>query len=254
MNDTKDISKRDRINCSGNHYAIYLHCKLEKITMATYMITDFFPDEEPLRNHLRERTIQLMSFVMSLTENPSSLKRDKFLKITSLITEIDSLFRISLSSNLISEMNYSIIIDEYKKFLELISKRKEVGVGHKVLLDSNFFKEDEPKEISEINSIRQSDKGQNIKDIKKVGLNDSSFNKIYNKKKKDKVDRKNLILRVIKDKKNLPKGQAGFTVKDISKFIKNCSEKTIQRELIAMVKSNTLKKNGERRWSHYSLK
>jgi len=47
------------------------------------------------------------------------------------------------------------------------------------------------------------------------------------------------------------KGEA--TVKDISEIITDISEKTIQRELNAMIEENVAKRQGERRWSKYSL-
>jgi hypothetical protein len=47
------------------------------------------------------------------------------------------------------------------------------------------------------------------------------------------------------------KGEA--TIKDISEIITDCSEKTIQRELNAMIEDNIVKRQGERRWSKYSL-
>lgn len=249
MNKVKDIVKSDRINCAGNHYAIFLHCKLEKITTAIYMVTDFFPEEEPLRLALREKSIQLMSFVMSLTKGPSSLDENIFFEITSLITEIDSFLRISLNSNLVSGMNYSVLIGEYKNFLDLITERKKTGVGRKILLTDDFFKDDEKNEVvvGPI-AIGQKTKGHSQKSLNKDIPTNMSF--IKNKStyvKKEKPDRKNMILKVVKDKKQV-------TIRDISKVIKGCSEKTIQRELIAMVKDNTLKKEGERRWSHYSLK
>jgi len=43
------------------------------------------------------------------------------------------------------------------------------------------------------------------------------------------------------------------TIKDIMLVINDCSEKTIQRELIAMIKDNQVIREGERRWSKYSL-
>jgi hypothetical protein len=43
------------------------------------------------------------------------------------------------------------------------------------------------------------------------------------------------------------------TIKDISEIITDCSEKTIQRELNAMIEENIVKRQGERRWSKYSL-
>ena len=47
------------------------------------------------------------------------------------------------------------------------------------------------------------------------------------------------------------KGEA--SIKDISEIITDVSEKTIQRELQAMIEDNLIKRHGERRWSKYSL-
>lgn len=60
-------------------------------------------------------------------------------------------------------------------------------------------------------------------------------------------DRRKIILALIKQKPSL-------TVKDIAKSIPGVSEKTIQRELLAMVAEHILVKRGERRWSTYSLR
>ena len=60
-------------------------------------------------------------------------------------------------------------------------------------------------------------------------------------------DRRETILSVIKDKKKV-------SIKDISTIIRNISEKTIQRELASLVELGTVVKEGERRWSIYSLK
>ena len=62
-----------------------------------------------------------------------------------------------------------------------------------------------------------------------------------------KGDRRTIILALIKQKPQL-------AVKDISKSIPGVSEKTIQRELLAMVAEGMLVKKGERRWSTYSLR
>jgi hypothetical protein len=59
-------------------------------------------------------------------------------------------------------------------------------------------------------------------------------------------DRRKIIFALIQQKPSL-------TVKDIAKSIQGVSEKTIQRELLAMVAEGVLVKRGERRWSTYSL-
>ncbi len=59
-------------------------------------------------------------------------------------------------------------------------------------------------------------------------------------------NRRERILSIIKDK-----GQA--SIKDVSTVITDCSEKTIQRELMSLISEGQIKKDGERRWSRYSL-
>jgi DNA-binding transcriptional ArsR family regulator len=43
------------------------------------------------------------------------------------------------------------------------------------------------------------------------------------------------------------------SIKDISTLIRGVSEKTIQRELAALIEAGIVEKQGERRWSTYSL-
>jgi hypothetical protein len=62
----------------------------------------------------------------------------------------------------------------------------------------------------------------------------------------NKTSRKDRVLAVLKDK-----GEA--TIKDIIDVVTDCSEKTIQRELISLIKDNVIVREGERRWSKYKL-
>lgn len=53
--------------------------------------------------------------------------------------------------------------------------------------------------------------------------------------------------------KTILEAKGDATIKDISEIITDCSEKTIQRELNAMIDENIIKRQGERRWSRYSI-
>jgi hypothetical protein len=59
-------------------------------------------------------------------------------------------------------------------------------------------------------------------------------------------DRRERIKTILEAKKEA-------TIKDISEIITDVSEKTIQRELNAMIEENLVKRQGERRWSKYSI-
>jgi hypothetical protein len=58
--------------------------------------------------------------------------------------------------------------------------------------------------------------------------------------------RRERILQAVKDK-------GAATIKDITDIVTDCSEKTVQRELMALIKDNIVHREGERRWSKYSL-
>ncbi|MGH7250205.1 MAG: hypothetical protein ACREGC_04470, partial [Minisyncoccia bacterium] len=57
-------------------------------------------------------------------------------------------------------------------------------------------------------------------------------------------ERMSLILGIVKKNR-------GVSIKDISAIIKDCSEKTIQRELASLISQGLVRKEGERRWSVY---
>ena len=58
--------------------------------------------------------------------------------------------------------------------------------------------------------------------------------------------RREKVLNVLRDK-----GEA--TIKDIMETVTDCSEKTVQRELISLIKDSIVSREGERRWSKYKL-
>ena len=63
-------------------------------------------------------------------------------------------------------------------------------------------------------------------------------------------ERRSALLKIIKDQKE--HGMSA-TIADLKKVFLSCSEKTLQRELVAMVKDGILKKTGDKRWSRYEL-
>lgn len=62
----------------------------------------------------------------------------------------------------------------------------------------------------------------------------------------EKVDRRDRIKTVLA-------AHGNASIKDIAAVISDVSEKTIQRELNAMIEDNSVQRHGERRWSTYTL-
>lgn len=61
---------------------------------------------------------------------------------------------------------------------------------------------------------------------------------------KGQSNRMSLILDLVRNKKSL-------SIKQIASVIKDCSEKTIQRELNSLIEKGLIRREGERRWSVY---
>ena len=217
-----------------------------------------------------------IKFFMEGSATHKNLVLEKILIISSLIETTSSL-------NYLSENNAKILISEYSLVANIISKAKPVLFNEnleKELESEYFFDKDTDHLEKNIREILQKRHGarsivkSNLKDIELSYRNDlynkqnsmvsgalkpsgeplrkenaSSYLAKTNKelKTKDNSERTKSIINIIKDNKSV-------TIKDISNIVQNISEKTIQRELASLVYSGTLKREGERRWSRYSLR
>jgi hypothetical protein len=96
-----------------------------------------------------------------------------------------------------------------------------------------------PAQVSMQKPIKKSEPKQNMSKVQASSGSDDSVKGVL-------TDRQTTIVKEIR-----LKGQ--LTIRDLVDKITGCSEKTIQRELLALVEHGVLKKEGERRWSRYSI-
>jgi hypothetical protein len=251
------------------------YTKTDKLITALYMVTDIIDKDEPLRNKLRTLGTGIISDIYSAPSN-----------ICSKISEIMSFLDIASAINIISEMNCNILRKEFleldqsilsaqagkesigdiktlnrqinlsKFFGELSDKGQYQSIGHhcstrigvqkgstllKALSDKTHF-------MSNRNNVVNSKKN-NLAPYKAEGFR-VGFD-ILKKQRRDNII--NIIktigesssIKDIKDKVQANPEQAHFLV--------SCGEKTLQREMVSMVKDGVLNKTGEKRWSRYFL-
>ncbi len=235
---------------SAEDYLIYIFKKTEKITAALYLVSGLLKDDEPIKWELRDRGIDLLS--SSFTAS-SSLPGDKNAVIQSLFTaalETLSLLNVAKISNLISTMNHRLLVREIDSVVGMLRDRLAQSAENAgYVLSESFFKtpdlfstgfRSDSRNRSSIEAPSQHHGRGNKADDKIVSQGHVSV-------QAKKNQRQEMILSVLRTR-------SGVTIKDFSKVIQNCSEKTIQRELIELVEKGIVKKEGERRWSKYSLK
>jgi hypothetical protein len=249
--------------------SVMSYTKTQKLITALYMVTDIMDKDEPLRNKLRTLGIEILS-------DTNSDKK---------IQETMSFLDIASAMNFISEMNCAILKKEFLELKNSIQEQREI----KPVWLEGFF--DSPLEeypdfsrgevdIHPVSLKRATPQEGNkfLKGHTRIGVQKGSTllkaikdmsNKmpapivpplrdrsgIFDVLKKQRRDN---IINIIKDFSD------GGTITDIkdkiktapeqASFLVSCSEKTLQRELVSMVRDGVLKKNGEKRWSRYFVK
>lgn len=230
---------------SAEDYLVYIFKKTEKITAALYLVSGLLKDDEPLKWELRDRGMSLIS--SSFTAS-SSVPGDKNAVIQSLFgsaLETISLLNVARVSNLISEMNHILLVREIDSIIIMLRDRLAQSAENAgYVLSESFFKT--PDLFS--SGFKAENRSSNAEKTKSLSiLRDQNEHKGHAQSLAKKSQRQEHILAILQKQSNL-------TIKDFARAIQDCSEKTIQRELLELVEKGVIKKEGERRWSRYSLK
>jgi hypothetical protein len=275
LKDTKQNSFTDTASLpvpyNGGGILAGSYTKTSKLITALYMVTDIMDDREPLRQKLRTLGAEIVSDVYSLSITPSL---HNSMQAISKISETMSFLDIASAINLVSQMNSNILKKEFinlKKSIEESTENSNMFGAQNSL--SGFFQEEfSSAEIANQTNIQH--KGQveykfptprtrlgvqkgstlmkAISDKTSLMSNKNSTPKSVSSFDALKQDRRNEIISIIRDSLN-----NGATITDIKNKAKgvlvSVGEKTLQRELISMLKDNLLKKTGEKRWSRYFL-
>jgi predicted HTH transcriptional regulator len=136
--------------------------------------------------------------------------------------EIGTILRLSERSGLVSVMNAKILCEEYGALSSFVHDHEDLIFAERITPGMRVF--EKPKQIS----IGQN-KGQEI---------------LRTNNDKRHSNRQEEILSLFSKKDRI-------SIKDAVSAIDGCSEKTIQREIMALVEEGVLIKEGERRWSTY---
>ena len=243
------------------------YTKTNKLITALYMVTDIMDKEEPLRNKLRTLGANIISDTYSILAN-----------ILPKISEVMSFLDVAETVSLISEMNANILRQEFFELKQSVEESIQIPKPSYTEVNlSDLFKNDFslPSErvshthigvqkgstllraLKDINSptrpaasfaesrrgtaAKRVEKSMSVRKTRQPNINFETL----------KRQRRNEIISIIKA------SPEGATITDIkSKAIGqlvSCGEKTLQRELVEMVKNGILKRTGEKRWSRYFL-
>ena len=217
---------------------VFIYKKAERLAKAIHLMTPAFAESASLRRRIDAIVIDLIDAALL----PPSAARTALSRELLALSSVLSIARIG---GLLSLMNTELVSREAHLLLQEVASYEEPRLS----LDDAPTLSDIAKNVS-LQGAREMPKGR-IASTHSVSSRTAASTKghikdigdIHNHIK----DRREAILSVIRDKKKA-------RIKDISTHIRTVSEKTIQRELLALIKAGVVLKEGERRWSAYSLR
>jgi hypothetical protein len=259
--------------------------KTKNIVSATILIMSVNEDVHNT-NMVRERTIETALNLLDTAQKIRTLtpvyKSQFLIESKNQIDTLLDYLHIGYSVGAVSRMNVDILAKELHALFDTINTATNITVmqndGAHIEIPDSFFSdmltESSENKIAENKPLESkifTNQSSSIinKDIYK-GHQNSTLSDTKNPPKKDNIlktnkpkvyisntdkrqNRKDLILNFITEKRI--DGQTdGVMIKDIMGKIKDISEKTLQRELSALVAKGVLKKIGDKRWSRYMIK
>ncbi|MEK7126269.1 MAG: hypothetical protein AAB517_03015 [Patescibacteria group bacterium] len=198
---------------------VFIYKKAERLAKAIHLITPAFAESVSLRNRIDAIAIGLVDAAIL----PSGAARTA---LSRELLALSSVLSIARTGGMLSSMNAELIAREAHILLQEVAAYEE----------PRLFLDDVPTLSGIARKVPQQSKTVQKTTVDKGHIKDTDVIK----------DRRDAIMSVIKDKKRA-------SIKDISTLIRGVSEKTIQRELTALIKEGVVSKEGERRWSTYSL-
>lgn len=256
-----DIRDNYKQTNSKGQEAQSLYEKVVGYAKATYLVTTVVKDSEPLKGQVRNVANRLIEDIsdFAYVERYAGSSQTSLVEVRELVSELLIFFHIGSLSLILSKMNYEILKNEGEKILMMIDAvlADHTRVG---MLSSDFFSsqredrahllfpvEKHPMQSSQVGVISSPEHSRPLSDSSRVT-------------KKGAVTQGEGVSAQIKDSGNrtdkiiaFMKGKEKLSVTDIAAGFKDCSEKTIQRELVNLVASGKVVKEGERRWSRYTV-
>lgn len=218
---------------------VFIYKKSERLAKALRLISPAFAESVSLRNRIDTISLGLVdAAVLPLGRARTDLSRE--------LLALSSILSIARTSGLLSHMNADLIAREVHGLLQEVAAYEEPRFSLDEIptlsdLTKSTMKQDRVQDTqTSASAVRQTRSNVETKRPIEVKDNKSGASKAHIK------DRREAVMSVIQSK-----GSA--SIKDISTLIRDVSEKTIQRELSALVDSGTIIRRGERRWSVYSL-
>ncbi len=218
---------------------INVYKKTEKITAASFFVTDSIKDDEykkDIVSDIRTSAKDMLRTTIALVANRGPVGGEEMQSLVRHTSMLRSMFVIAATLHIVRQDLVDVLIREIDGVLQNIHLLgDELRAVESASLEAPplYVHDERKRTVRSSVSLPKEVHKERVKEEGGVTQGGAA--------------RRDGILKVIRER-------GVVSIKDISDSIKDCSEKTIQRELMDMIKDEMITKTGERRWSRYALK
>ena len=229
---------------------VYIYKKAERLAKAIHLVSPAFRTAPALRDRMDQVAVGLVDAAIL----PPAAARDG---MSRELLALSSVLSIARTGGLLSSMNAELIAGEAHQLLQEIATYEEPRLflddaptlatlakeaaketardaGREVPTSASEQKRPAPRTSAPAHKGQSSSKGHTEETLKDTSRDERN------------AERRKAIVSIL--------GSKGPSyIKDISTLIREVSEKTIQRDLQALIEAGEVAKEGERRWTIYSL-
>ncbi len=224
-------------------YYSSIYKKTEKIVCAVFTITDISGEQENVKDIIRDTRAsakESLMAVVALVSAPQEMVRVYHYEGLRGLVILRSMLFVLASAHVIGSDFAEVIVREIDGVIQ------SIHALFRDLKNTTLVSviEQEPEYTQAVQKYRaQSRTPRRVEKVRRgSGSNEGGVDTASVSQAID--TRREQIMSIIRT-------QGIVSIKDISDTIKDYSEKTIQRELIEMIKDSVVAKEGERRWSKY---
>jgi len=228
---------------------VYIYKKAERLAKAIHLVSPAFRTAPALRDRMDQVAVGLVDAAIL----PPGAARDS---MSRELLALSSVLSIARTGGLLSAMNAELIAREAHQLLQEIATYEEP----RLFLDeaptlAALAKEAAKESATHPSLMHTAHQGNQPaarpaparKPAVSKGQDKGQRNEAIKDTREDKnADRRKAITSILASK-------GPSYIKDISTLIREVSEKTIQRDLQALIDSGDVIKEGERRWTTYAL-
>lgn len=213
---------------------VFMYKKAERLAKALHLIAPAFAESPSLRSKIDAISVALVEAAIL----PPGASRSA---LSGELLTLSSILAIARTSGMLSAMNAELIRREVHFLLQEIAAYEEPRLQLDEVPTLSGIAKIAPQEL-----VREGSLGQKPSVTQAATAPARAAAKESAAQASGTKDRREAVLSILQSK-----GQV--SIKDISVMVRGVSEKTIQRELAALIAEGVVSKTGERRWSTYAL-